>query len=55
MRSAKLGREKKLLKYHAPVDRRLERTSAILNAVSGRASGMSLRKDLAEGEEKPEG
>lgn len=54
-RSVKLGREKKLLKYHTPVDRRLERTSAILNAMAGRTEGMSFRKDLAPGEDKPRG
>ncbi len=52
-RSVKLGREKKLLKYHVPVDRRLEGTSALINMMAGRIEGMSLRKDLPEGDEKP--
>jgi len=52
-RSVKLGREKKLLKYHIPVDRRFEKTSAILNAMAGRIEPTSLGKELPEGEDRP--
>lgn len=52
-RSVKLGREKKLLKYHVPVDHRLERTSALVNWMAGRIEGMSLRADLPEAPEPP--
>ena len=52
-RSVKLGREKKLLMYHVPVDRRLQNTSAILNMMAGRIEGMSFSKDLEPGSEKP--
>jgi hypothetical protein len=51
-RSVKLGRQKKLLKYHAPVDRRLEGTSALLNSMAGRTEGMSLGNDLSEAKDK---
>lgn len=52
-RSVKLGREKKLLKHHRPIDHRLVGTSAILNAMAGRTESISLRRDLAGGEERP--
>ncbi len=52
-RSARLGRQKKLRKYHIPVDRRFENTSAWINAMAGRIEGMSWSKDIGEGEEKP--
>ncbi|HTQ08651.1 MAG TPA: methylenetetrahydrofolate reductase C-terminal domain-containing protein [Fimbriimonadaceae bacterium] len=52
-RSVKLGREQKLLKYHVPVDRRLEKTSAILNAMAGKIEPTSLAKELKEGEDLP--
>lgn len=52
-RSVKLGRQEKLLKFHAPVDQRLERTSAILNSMAGRSPGMSLGRGLRAGEEMP--
>ncbi|HEY0868368.1 MAG TPA: methylenetetrahydrofolate reductase C-terminal domain-containing protein [Fimbriimonas sp.] len=52
-RSVKLGREEKLLKYHVPVDRRLEKKSAILNMWAGRIEGMSMSRKLKEGDDKP--
>jgi len=54
-RSVKLGREKKLLKYHVPVDRRLERTSAILNSMAGRTEGISMSNELEPGEDRSTG
>ena len=51
-RSRKLGWEKKLLKYHKPVDRRLQNTSAWIILMAGRIEGMSFRKDL-KGHRKP--
>ena len=47
-RSKKLGRQGKLRKYHIPVDRRLEHTSAWMNMFAGRILKMDLRKDLKE-------
>jgi methylenetetrahydrofolate reductase (NADPH) len=52
-RSVKLGREKKLMKYHIPVDRRNEKTSAILSMWAGRIEGMSFSKELEPGGEIP--
>ena len=52
-RSEKLGRGKKLLKYHKPVDRQLEKSSAILNMMAGRIEGMSFASTLKPGEEMP--
>jgi len=52
-RSKKLGRQKKLMKYHVPVDRRFEKTSAWINAMSGKIEGMSWSKDLDEKEQYP--
>ena len=54
-RSVKLGREGKLLKYHAPVDGRLAGTSAVLNAMSGKTEGVSFGRDLEPGEDRPGG
>ncbi|MCX6344051.1 MAG: methylenetetrahydrofolate reductase C-terminal domain-containing protein [Armatimonadetes bacterium] len=47
-RSKKMGRQGKLRKYHIPVDRRLERTSAWLNMFAGRILPMDLGKELKE-------
>lgn len=47
-RSRRLGWQKKLLKYHKPVDRRLQNTSAWCNLMAGRIEGMSFKKDLEE-------
>jgi len=52
-RSVKLGREKKLMKYHIPVDRRFEKTSAIVNMWAGRIEGMSFSRELEPGGEIP--
>lgn len=52
-RSVKLGRQKKLLKYHVPVDRRLERTSVLVNWMAGRIEGMSLGAGLSEARSTP--
>ena len=52
-RSRKLGRLDKLRKYHIPVDRRFEHTSAWLNMFAGKIEGLSLSKKLKEGEECP--
>jgi methylenetetrahydrofolate reductase (NADPH) len=41
-RSQRLGWRKKLCKYHPPVDRRLEHTSAWLNMFAGRIEPLSL-------------
>lgn len=53
-RSKKLGRQHKLRKYHIPVDRRLEHTSAWLNVFAGRILPMDMSKELhdEEGNEK---
>ena len=52
-RSRKLGRLDKLRKYHIPVDRRFEHTSAWLNMFAGKIEGLSLSKNLKPGEEYP--
>lgn len=51
-RSKKMGREAKLKKYHIPVDRRLEHTSAWLNMFAGRIEPMDLGRELHEVELK---
>jgi hypothetical protein len=43
-RSKKLGRREKLRKYHIPVDRRLEHTSAWMNMFAGRILPLSLKR-----------
>ncbi len=43
-RAAKLGRVKKLSKFHIPADRRLENTSAWLNMFAGRILPFELGK-----------
>jgi hypothetical protein len=45
-RSKKLGRQHKLRKYHIPVDRRLEHTSAWMNVFAGRILTMDMSKRL---------
>lgn len=45
-RSIKQGRKAKLHKYHVPVDKRLEGTSAWLNMFAGRIEPMDLGKTL---------
>jgi hypothetical protein len=40
----------KLLKYHIPVDRRLEHTSAWMNVFAGKILPMSLSKKLKKKE-----
>lgn len=52
-RSRKLGRLDKLRKYHKPVDRRLEHTSAWLNMFAGKIEPLSLGTRLKPGEEYP--
>ena len=52
-RSRKLGRLDKLRKYHIPVDRRFEHTSAWLNMFAGKIEGLSLGRKLKEGEAYP--
>ena len=52
-RSKKLGHQGKLRKYHVPVSREFEHTSAWLNMFAGRIEKISLDKDLKE-EEVPE-
>jgi len=52
-RSRKLGRLDKLRKYHIPVDRRFEHTSAWLNMFAGKIEGLSLARKLKPGEEYP--
>jgi hypothetical protein len=47
-RARKLGRQEKLRKYHAPVDRRLEHTSAWMNMFAGRILPMDLGKKLKD-------
>ncbi|MFQ3550071.1 MAG: methylenetetrahydrofolate reductase C-terminal domain-containing protein [Armatimonadota bacterium] len=50
-RSKKFGMQKKLRKYHIPVDRRLHETSAWLNMFAGKILPMKLTKDLDKDEE----
>ena len=45
-RSKWMGRAGKLSKYHIPVDRRLEHTSAWMNMFAGRILPMDLSKEL---------
>ena len=52
-RAKKLGRQGKLLKYHKPVDRRLQDTSAWINAMAGRIEGISWSRDLDEQDKRP--
>ena len=47
-RSVKLGRGKKLCKYHIPVDRRLHETSAWINMMAGRIEAWSFGRDKDE-------
>ncbi|MEI6512159.1 MAG: methylenetetrahydrofolate reductase C-terminal domain-containing protein [bacterium] len=49
-RSEKFGMVGKLLKYHIPVDRRLEHTSAWMNVFAGKILPMSLSKKLKKKE-----
>ena len=42
------GRQGKLRKYHIPVDRRLEHTSAWMNMFAGKILPMDLSKELKE-------
>ena len=53
-RSKKLGRQNKLRKYHIPVDRRLEHTSAWMNVFAGRILPIDMSRNLhdEEGSEK---
>jgi len=51
-RAKKLGRQQKLKKYHIPVDRRFEDTSAWLNMMAGKIEGWSWGKDLKEEEKE---
>jgi hypothetical protein len=43
-----MGRIEKLKKYHVPVDRRLEHTSAWMNMFAGRILPLDLSKELRE-------
>lgn len=47
-RAKMLGRQGKLRKYHVPVDRRLEHTSAWMNMFAGRILPMDLGKELKD-------
>jgi hypothetical protein len=47
-RSKKLGRAEKLRKYHIPVDRRLEGTSAWLNMFAGKILPLELSNKYEE-------
>ncbi|MCE5199457.1 MAG: methylenetetrahydrofolate reductase C-terminal domain-containing protein [Armatimonadota bacterium] len=49
-RSKKLGMQGKLRKYHIPVDRRLEHTSAWMNVFAGKILPISLHRDLTKKE-----
>jgi len=50
-RSKKLGRVSKLQKYHIPVDRRLEHTSAWMNMFAGRILPLDLGSKFDEAKE----
>ncbi|MDH7480561.1 MAG: methylenetetrahydrofolate reductase C-terminal domain-containing protein [Armatimonadota bacterium] len=52
-RAKKLRRVDKLRKYHIPVDRRFEHTSAWLNMFAGKIEPLSLGSKLKPGEEYP--
>lgn len=52
-RAKKLGRQQKLRKYHIPVDRQFEHTSAWLNMMAGKIEGWSWGKELKD--EEPAG
>jgi len=52
-RSRKLRRLDKLRKFHIPVDRRLQHTSAWLNMFAGRIEPLTLSARLKPGEEYP--
>lgn len=45
-RARKLGMQDKLRKYHVPVDRRFEHTSAWMNMFAGKIEKMSLKRKL---------
>ena len=47
-RSKKIGRQHKLRKYHIPVDRRLEHTSAWINMFAGRILPLDFSKKLKD-------
>lgn len=47
-RSKRLGWQRKLRKYHIPVDRRLYDTSAWVNMMAGKILPWSFKKDLDE-------
>lgn len=49
-RSVRFGMIGKLRKYHIPVDRRLEHTSAWMNMFVGKILPLSLCRDLKKGE-----
>jgi len=49
-RSKKLGWQDKLRKYHIPVDRRLEHTSAWMNMFAGKIEKMSFKDKLRDDE-----
>ena len=50
-RARKLGWQDKLRKYHVPVDRRFEHTSAWMNMFAGKIEKLSFSKKLKENEE----
>ncbi len=52
-RSKKLGKIKKLAKFHKPVDRRFEHTSAWMNMFAGKIEPLSFSKELKPGEDRP--
>jgi hypothetical protein len=49
-RAQKLGWQDKLRKYHIPVDRRFEHTSAWMNMFGGKIEKMCFSKKLKENE-----
>lgn len=50
-RAKRLGRQAKLRKYHVPVDRRLEHTSAWINMFAGKILPLDLGKEYDEEKE----
>ena len=52
-RSKKLGWQDKLRKYHVPVDRRLEHTSAWMNMFGGKIEKISFKDKLKDNEDRP--
>jgi len=51
-RAKRLGTQSKLRKFHVPVDRRFEHTSAWMNMFSGKILPLSLKKNLSKKDEE---